>query len=1188
MRVRRGFLKWGAAIGSAGAIALVGCAIVKEKLGNVAPEAAKGDVAQLTTVAGVTALAGVKMSPEARALIAAATPLAVKALETLAAAWARHAAEKREADAREEELRRLQTAQAQIFYADLCTQKGTAPEARASGAAPAVPGSLASKEKEAEAAFAAGDYARAASLLQTVYDEKKRVLGEQHPELARVENKLAVAYLSAGDEVHAVVLAVQALEVRKQRLAEAERAKPEFKKVLTASLDVAESETTVAHIYRSSSAFDEAKKNYQHALQVRTQHLGKGHLCAAQSQNNLGELYYLTGAYAPAMELYQKALATREKHLPDDHRDRAQSYNNLGSLHRAIALYEPAKRYYERALANRRRLGENHPEVADSYHHFASLYRAMGDFSQAEAFYERALDIRKARFKDGIEVAETETSLAELYFSYGDYARAGTLLEHAHGIRKARLPADHPALAESLADLAKVHEAKLEYARAEENDHQALAIWEKTFGAEHPAVASAVAQLGELYLAQGKLDEAESSFVRARDIRREKLGADHPSTAESLHDLATVHYARHDYARAEPLFRSALDIRRKKLGESHPAVATSLSYLAALLVATGRPDEALQALRQAQLISEQLVGSIGMVAGEARLDAILRSLRAQEELVYSLLAEKDLAPRAAPLALSVALMRKGRSVDQAASLSRTVYLGLDGERREKFDELRTMRAQIARQKLSPSGGGSAEDMKKLAEKAELLEEELAKHSAAIRARKDTPGLLDVVEKVAAALPPSTALVEVVRYRAYQFKAKPREPRWGGLRYSAMVLDGKGAAQVADLGPAGAIDEQVRVFLGAVTDHAGPAGQGELDKQPEKASQELDRLVLQPIRPFLAKSRGIVLSPDGQLNLLPFGALFDGKEYLIDVHELTYVTSGRDLLPRPAMKRSREVVLLARPAFVKGSAPVTHQDGAAARGLDVIRDPKPSMLQTPLASGALKLRSPPSPLPGTEEEARLIHELIPSSRVFLGRDATKERFLGLRAPRILHVATHGLFRPEPSADRGNARGLETTGGLLAPVAATALRSEPLLNSMLLWADVGVPLTDGDGTAVVLEPSGLATALEVAGMNLWGTQLVVLSACDTGRGQVDDLGQGVYGLRRAVMVAGAETLVTSLWKVDDAVTRDLMTAYYRKLLAGAGRGEALRQASLMVRKKHPEPRYWAPFIAIGQVGPVKGIR
>lgn len=113
-----------------------------------------------------------------------------------------------------------------------------------------------------------------------------------------------------------------------------------------------------------------------------------------------------------------------------------------------------------------------------------------------------------------------------------------------------------------------------------------------------------------------------------------------------------------------------------------------------------------------------------------------------------------------------------------------------------------------------------------------------------------------------------------------------------------------------------------------------------------------------------------------------------------------------------------------------------------------------------------------------------------------------------------------------------------------------------------------------------------ALEVSGLNLWGTKLVVLSACDTGRGTVQ-LGQGVYGLRRAFFNAGAETLVTSLWPVSDRATQDLMDRYYRNLLAGQGRVEAMRQAVMAVRAKQPHPYYWAPFIVLGKGEPLYGV-
>jgi CHAT domain-containing protein len=1158
------------------AVAAAGCSTVRDAARSVARTGA--------SVPRLGRLTGGWVRPEVAALIVIVGPAAVEAVRILAASWAQHAAERREADQREQEARRLYTAEAQTFYADQCTQKAApAPASDARAGAPADAG--AALEKEAEAAFAAGDHARAAKLLQQLYDQRKDALGEKDPEFARVANKLAVVHLAAGDAFHAMALAMQALEVRRNALDAAEKQK-RTKLILTLTLDIAESETTVAHVYRSGGAYDVARKNYQHALEVRAQHLGEDHLCVAQSQNNMGEMEYLVGAYVPALALYRSALATRTKRLAPDHRDLAQSYDDLGSLHRAIALYPTAKEYYEKALAIRLKLGDRHPEVADSWHNLAALHRAMGDFTLAESTYEKALAIRKFRFGDGLPVAETETSLAELYFAYGDYARAEGLLQHAHGIRKERLPSDHPDLAESLADLARLHQARRELDKAERDTRDAVSIWEKRFGSDHPVVASGLAQLGELYLEQGRLDDAQKKLEQARAIREEKLGADNPATAESLHQLGCLHYARFDYARAEPLFRAAVDLRIKKLGAGHPDVAASLSYLAALLVATNRLDEALKAFRQAQIVSEQLLTSVGAVAGEARLDAILRFLRAQEEVVYSLLEEPDLAPRAAPLALSLALLRKGRSVDEAAGVSQAVYQGLGPADQQRFRELRLLRGQLARQRLS-HGDVAPEEPRKISERAERIEQELAQHSAALRARRDAPTLDDVAHRVAAALPPGTILVEVVRYRAYRFHAKPGQPRWGDLRYAAMVLGPSGAPKVATLGSAVAIDGGVRAFLKTITEGVEPAKAREADAAARKLGQELDRLVLQPMRPFLGTSRRLVLSLDGELNLLPFWAIHDGKEYAIDRYDVTYVTSGRDLLPHSGTKRSSSVALLARPTFVKDGAKVAYDEKAAARGFGVVEDATGSLTNVRLAPGALRLKAAPSPLPGTEQEARAIRQLIPGAKLLVGDEATKDRFLGLQAPGIVHVATHGLFRPQGSEARGG-RGLELTTGLLTPTAPVSRRAEPLLNSMLLWAGVGVPMSTADGAAVVLEPAGLATALEVAGMNLWGTQLVVLSACETGRGQVDDVGQGVYGLRRAVIVAGAETLVTSLWKVDDDVTRELMIAYYRKLLAGAGRGEALREASLQVRRKHPEPRYWAPFIAIGQVGPLKGIR
>ena len=228
------------------------------------------------------------------------------------------------------------------------------------------------------------------------------------------------------------------------------------------------------------------------------------------------------------------------------------------------------------------------------------------------------------------------------------------------------------------------------------------------------------------------------------------------------------------------------------------------------------------------------------------------------------------------------------------------------------------------------------------------------------------------------------------------------------------------------------------------------------------------------------------------------------------------------------------------------------------------------------------------------------------------------------PGILHLATHGFFledAPVPEGSRGvghfgalsdkgtpapRSAGLLLRSGLVMAGAAsrsssadravvTALElaglgamsdkgtpapcsADPLLRSGLVMAGAASRSSGAD--------SALVTALELAGLDLWGTQLVVLSACDTGRGDVEP-GQGVYGLHRAFITAGAETVVMSLWKVNDETTRVLMEAYYRNLLAGQGRAAALREAMRTLRQTQPHPHYWAPFIVLGQDAPLRSL-
>jgi CHAT domain-containing protein len=223
-----------------------------------------------------------------------------------------------------------------------------------------------------------------------------------------------------------------------------------------------------------------------------------------------------------------------------------------------------------------------------------------------------------------------------------------------------------------------------------------------------------------------------------------------------------------------------------------------------------------------------------------------------------------------------------------------------------------------------------------------------------------------------------------------------------------------------------------------------------------------------------------------------------------------------------------------------------------------------------------------PLPGTRQEAAAIHRLFPQAQLFLGPEATKERLLHLPPPGILHLATHGFFlgdAPAPSASRS-----VVDFGAQDDDAQAASSADPLLRSGLILAGARAP--EPSSAAPPPLDSALVTALELAGLNLWGTQFVVLSACDTGRGDVKP-GQGVYGLYRAFLLAGAETVVMSLWKISDETTRALMEGYYHNLAAGQGRASALREAMRALRATQPHPHDWAPFIVMGRDTPLRTV-
>lgn len=369
-----------------------------------------------------------------------------------------------------------------------------------------------------------------------------------------------------------------------------------------------------------------------------------------------------------------------------------------------------------------------------------------------------------------------------------------------------------------------------------------------------------------------------------------------------------------------------------------------------------------------------------------------------------------------------------------------------------------------------------------------------------------------------------ALVDYVRYP--RLDRKRRTP--SGHGYLALVVPARGPVRGVDLGDAAAIDRDALKLVERLSDPNRPV---------IRRARALYRQVWRPLRAVLsAKAARLVVSTDGALSFLPLGALHDGSDYLISHLTVRRVPSSLFLLRPTAAPTSRPAQIITAPA--------------TDRALRTELKRRLGVTDAQLAGLA--------PLSGARAEGRAIRRILdqPDIELYNGADATESNLVQESEPAvpdILHIASHGLFIP---ASRSSAPALERA--LLVMSASRASRKRG---------------TYGDG---------VFTAAEVtARMNLRGTQLVVLSACESGAGRADEI-SGVVGLRHAFLLAGAQSLVTSLWRVNDAVTRTFMVRFYREITGGTARDVALRRAALSVRAGFDHPYFWAPFILSGDGG------
>jgi CHAT domain-containing protein/Tfp pilus assembly protein PilF len=989
-----------------------------------------------------------------------------------------------------------------------------------------------------------GKYDEALGPAERALALREKVLGLEHTSVADSLHLLAVIYDDKHEYAKAEPPNLRALAIREKALG------PDHP-------DVARSLFNLAWLSKVKQDFANAESLYRRALAIQERALGPDHPDVATTLNDLAVLYNQKGDYDQSILVNERVLKIREKALGPDDTGVAKALNNLARVYENKGEYGQAESLLQRSLLIwERALGADHPEVAFAVDGLAKVYSFKGDYAKAEPLYLRALAIReKALGPNHPEVGTTLNNLGVLYRQKGDYAKAEPLHLRDLAITEKALGPDHRFVAPTLINLAEVYKQQGDDAKAEPLYLRALAIREKALGPNHPDVGVALNNLGQLYL-RNKKGEAEPLLRRSLAILEKALGLEHHRVASPLGGLAALLASKGEQAQADSLYRRALAIQEKAVGPEHPEVAQSLENLAKLYRAKGDVQQALALLARSHEIRERhLHHNLALGSERQKLD-YLKLFAEETDRALSLHAR--LAPRdtrAVHLALTTILRRKGRALDATSDSVAVLRSRAIPQDQELFGRLSDARSQLAALTLKGPGGTNVaayrSQLRRLDEELERLEAEVSARSAEFRAQSRAITL----EAVQSVIPDGAVLIEFALYRPDDARSAVQSPP----RYAAYLLSHQGPAQWVELGEAAQIDRAVEDWRRAL-------------RNPERAdvrrlARSVDARVMQPVRALLGSSQHLLISPDGPLNLIPFAAMVDEQSrYLAERYTVTYLTSGRDLLRLEVARASKSrSVIVADPAFGEpalvasnGETGQRHRQGRASS--------RPRVDYSQVFFG---------PLPGVSDEVRALKGLLPEATFLLKEEATETALKRVSGPSLLHIATHGFFLQ----DGPNPVAAVAGGTRLGKWAAQA--ENPLLRSGLALA--------GANQGRSGEDDGVLTALEAGGLNLWGTRLVVLSACDTGVGEVRN-GDGVYGLRRALVLAGAESQMMSLWPVSDRSTRDLMAGYYRRLIEGQGRGEALRQAQLeMLRSKsRAHPYYWASFILSGEWANLEGRR
>ncbi|CAD5940787.1 CHAT domain-containing tetratricopeptide repeat protein [Planktothrix agardhii] len=856
--------------------------------------------------------------------------------------------------------------------------------------------------------------------------------------------------------------------------------------------------------------------------------------------------------------------------------------SNQGKFSEAIPIAQQALEFAQLLYDG------DHPNIAAAVNNLAFIYHKQGQLSQAEYFYQISLNIIRRIFPDDhVHVATSLDNLAGLLHSEGKLIEAESRYKESLEMRQRLFPGNHPDVAHSLNNLATLYYTKEQFIdKAECLYKAALRMRQELFEGDHADIASSLNNLATLYEMQGKMDEAKLYYEQALAMRKRLFLDDHPDMAVSLNNLAFFYYTQGLLKKAQELYQEAKEMfQRLFSNEDHPDFIRVLNNLALLLAARNLPSEALELMQQAIAMDDRLLRANFAYSSERDRLTYIDNIRYRFDLFLSLISTyfSD-STEAAKIALDVVLKRKCITATALAAFNFAIYSERYSHLQPEFQRLRSLREQLTHLMFDPPFIQPQEPQEQyrqrrhehqnlvteLQQECEQIEKQLASQVPEIQLQDQETDR----RAVALALPEGSALVEFVRFDVYDFKAD----QWQPAQYLAFVLPAQqpDAVQMILLGDAEPIERLIKVFRETISElrfkdlGLRPKAKPPQQKSYQEAGIKLREAIYNPIleQVNLAEYSHLIIAPDYELCIVPFGILPEEGRLLIDHYQISYLSTGRDIL-RGTIETERPAsppFIMADPDFnlsrSEGFSPQKSPEGLTTNG-----DESPEGLTT---NDVIKRLGGEyfDPLPETGILAETVAQKL-GVKPYLQQQALEPLFGRVNCPSILLIATHGYFNSIDSSETKNSsippllsgvRGEQIQGLRNSDRFSTPTIDNSLMRSGLALAGANTWKLGGN-----LPPEagkGFLFAQDVAVLDLWANELTILIACESGLGDVK-IGEGVLGLRRAFAVSGCKTLVMSLWSVPTKASILLMNQFLDLLKSGYGRYDALIRAQEYIR-------------------------